>query len=507
VLRFQGFNEAGFVGGGMNPLRTDVGLWVINQGKLDLQGAVKTSWTQANGAIAQGARSVQLDQPPVGWAAGDELVVTPTARGDFNGFDVAAVSSVDQASVGVNAPLARAHPLAGPYSAEVANLSRNVRIEGTSAARSHVFMRSSAPQTINYVELRHMGVRDVAGRYPLHFHMAGDGSRGSQVTGTVVRDAGHHAFVAHMSNGITFRDTVAFNVTADPYWWDPPPHAECRAEGDPRRDPRRPVCSPSKSADVAIVHGLAAKVPGNGCCLSNIPNSSRLSGFELSDGPGNSVTDSVAVGVASDNAGQASGFEWPEGSGVGDAAVWTFDRNRSHNNVDNGLFVWQNVAPVHPVDNFVGYNNGKQGIDHGAYSNQYRYTNAVLFGNGRAPMQQRATSKSDPGMQIIDTTFDAKGSSQKAGIVDGDHRVEPKRPTLYLRPRIVDADHAVAFIRGEPNGPNRIDVVCPTLVRTPNIVRFSGGNSGNVLRWQTCDGKATEYTPANPNGRSIPRFR
>ena len=52
--------------------------------------------------------------------------------------------------------------------------------------------------------------------------MCGDGSRGSQVVGTVVRDCGSHAFVPHKSNGISFTDCVAYDVNEDAYWWDAP---------------------------------------------------------------------------------------------------------------------------------------------------------------------------------------------------------------------------------------------------------------------------------------------
>ena len=50
--------------------------------------------------------------------------------------------------------------------------------------------------------------------------MAEDGTRGSTLTGVVVRDCNSHAFVPHFSFGITFRECISFNTVSDAYWWD-----------------------------------------------------------------------------------------------------------------------------------------------------------------------------------------------------------------------------------------------------------------------------------------------
>jgi hypothetical protein len=45
-LTFQGVNEAKFVGGGMDVMASDVGLWVVDAGVLDLEGAPRRAWTR-----------------------------------------------------------------------------------------------------------------------------------------------------------------------------------------------------------------------------------------------------------------------------------------------------------------------------------------------------------------------------------------------------------------------------------------------------------------------------
>ena len=77
-LTFQGFNETDFVGGGMNPVASDVGLWVMGAGQLDLSGSTKAAWSRLSGAASAGAVTITLESDPVGWRVGDALSVAPT---------------------------------------------------------------------------------------------------------------------------------------------------------------------------------------------------------------------------------------------------------------------------------------------------------------------------------------------------------------------------------------------------------------------------------------------
>src|SRR5690606_32587984 len=61
---------------------------------------------------------------------------------------------------------------------------------------------------------------DSTGRCGIHIHMAGDRSRGTLVEGVCIRYARNHAFVAHGSHGLTFRDTNAYNVWRETDRWD-----------------------------------------------------------------------------------------------------------------------------------------------------------------------------------------------------------------------------------------------------------------------------------------------
>jgi hypothetical protein len=384
TLRFVGVDERAFKGGGMDPIASDVGLWVTGHGQLALVGSRKLAWTRAEGMPA-GAAKLSLDTNPVGWRPGDELAIAPTQApnvGDasWDGFDETAVRAVSGRSVSITRATERAHPeVAGLWRPEVLNLTRNVRIEGTPRGRTHVMITANRPQTVAYVQIRYVGPRQAAeeftslvrGRYGLHFHMMGDGSRGSRVTGTVVRDAGSYAFVPHRSHGISFRDTISYNTMDGAYWWDNAP--DNRTAGD-------------ETHDTLYDRAVAAKVRTDPDFRGY-----RLAGFSLLQGLRNEVRNSVAVGVQGNE--DASGFSWPESSGANGHGVWKFETgNVAHNNKVDGIFAWQNDGQPHRISGFTAYHNGAFGIDHGAYQNGYQYDHSTLYGNGAGAIRSRASS-------------------------------------------------------------------------------------------------------------------
>jgi len=452
LLRFTGIDESKFQGGGLDPLPSDVGLWVMGDGVLDTQGADKTDWTRVKGAVDAGATSITLGSPPTGWRAGDDISLAPTeppSVGDasWNGFDDATVTAVSGATVELSRATSRPHPsVDGRWTAEIMNLTRNVLIEGTPKGRSHIFIRSTRPQSIKNTEIRYMGPRKkgeegftepVAGRYGLHFHHAMDGSRGSIVSGTVVRDTTSHAFVAHMSHGVTFDSTVSYNTFDEAYWWDPPTE-------------RYPEPPDSFSHDIVYQNAMAARVH-----YDPEFRGYRLTGFFLGTGLRNAVHGCVAVGIAGN--GDSSGFEWPEVPGInvdGGAAdgsnSWLFHDNVAHNNLRQGIFVWQNNGNDHVVERFTGYHNGGAGVRWGAYTNRYHFIDNRLYGNAEGQFVALGLGGGGEhhqydGFKLVGSTLDAAGQSDYALRLPARSVVEPD--AQHLEPGGMIQDNTFAGYR------------------------------------------------------------
>ncbi|MCH8062421.1 MAG: hypothetical protein IH861_07955, partial [Chloroflexi bacterium] len=197
------------------------------------------------------------------------------------------------------------------------------------------------------------------GDFPLHWHLNGDSTRGTIVEGVVVINGANHAFWPHGSHGITFKDTIAKNISGDAYGWDGP--------GDNETCSFQKYCTRDNSNDITYDHALAYNVDnGNGS------RGFRLTGFLLGAGTGNVIRNSVATNVSPGHIKDCSGFHWPEGAnGNKGGNVWKFINNRSSSSSGcHGIFVWQNDGNPHVIDGFTG-----GGIDHGAYGNRYVYKN------------------------------------------------------------------------------------------------------------------------------------
>lgn len=532
LLRFVDVDEEAFVGSGMDVLDSDVGLWVMGDGQLAAVGARRTGWTRALTTINAGTSILDLEPAPVGWQTDDEIIVAPTAKpgtpdGHWDAFSGGKLLAGDGGTWTVDPEIAHTHPkVDGKWTAEVADLTRNVRIEGTPDGRSHIFIRSQHAQTIDYVGIRYMGPRKqtgdyttaVTGRYGLHFHMSGDGSIGSTVTGTVVRDTGAHAFVPHLSNGITFTDTVAYNTYDDAYWWDGAP------------DTRTPA---SASNDIVIDHALAARI------LTDPPyRGYRLAGFTLGNGFRDTIKNSAAVGVQGNK--NASGFHWPEGAGGGDpivqdrndvnGGVWNFPAgNIAHNNKVAGIFVWQNVSPdpPHIVDGFVGYRNAEYGIYHGAYSNNYDFRLVTLFDNGVAALHLSAAARdTDEGKGQFWQQVRFDGGSNSC-IESRDHNaagISPVWGTRFINPVFRNCPYGIHFEdtgEGQRNQPQQYDLIDPDFGTvtpfqfdppsspgvgvTPHLVRVQNGDTAYQVT-ATDPGGGTFVPEWNAWRKTIPPF-
>lgn len=439
---FVGVDEASFVGGGMDVLQSDVGLWVIDAGVLDLAGSRKLAWTRTANEIRAGATTIRLREDPTGWRAGDELVLTPTlspTRPDHHlAYDSVTVKAIDGRTVKLSAPTRFAHPRVTVgrghvLTAEVLNLTRNVGIEGTADGRAHVFIRSRRAQKIRNVSVRYMGPRQlhdeystgVLGRYPLHFHDCENGSRGSIVMGVVARECGNHAFVPHQSHGVRFRDCIAHDVFDDAFWWDP---------------------VPAFTDDTVFDQCLASLV------RSDPPvRGYRLTGFQLGAANGNIARGCVAVGVQGNST--AAGFVWPEST----AGSWTFQDCVAHNNNVHGIFVWQNNGLAHPITRFVGYHNGGAGISHGAYKNGYHYSDSILFANARSSLELHALSRADRQLTFRNLFMD-QGDLTPHCVVTAEHGLPAELPVLFQGCDLRGHTHSAFAFLADATNPEFFDI-------------------------------------------------
>ncbi|MGH9210717.1 MAG: hypothetical protein ACRD2C_08540 [Acidimicrobiales bacterium] len=411
LLSFVGVDEAAFVGDHtMEPLDSDVGVWVIGAGLLDLFGAPKTAWTHLSAEAASGATTITVEDA-TGWQLRDEVVITPTEPATVDGHwrhhDRRVVTAIAGNQVTLDQPIEHPHPFVTvrdgvTHRPEVLNVGRNVRIEGAPDGRAHVILlHAQQPQELGWVGLRHLGPRQgdegVLGRYALHFHMCDDGVRGSTVDGAVALDGGNHAFVVHLSNGVALGDCVVHDNVEDAYWWD----LGSSTEAPPSHDVIYERCVASYVRSGATPHDT--------------------SGFLVGAGEGNQARGCVASGVEGD-ALSACGFRWDAGSN--DHNIWIFEDNLTHNNSYSGIYYWQNNAPRTVIDRFTAY-HCRHGIRAGAYTNAVSYRDSVVYACSETGLFVEATNAGGgPGNGI---TYEGMYVDQ-AGLTD--YAVDISNPSL-----------------------------------------------------------------------------
>lgn len=406
TLIFTGIDESKFTGDGMEVLKSDVGLWVMGDGTLDLLGSSKTPWTRTANTVPVGATSFPLKAAPEGWRAGDEIVVVPTNTPSSDGrdwdgvkaqpidpyidqFERRRLTGIDGSTVNIDAALlhdshqqVEAGGGARRWTPEVLNLTRNVKIGGTVSGRTHIYIRSTKLQRIRYVEMQHMGPRKVQpgharpalvqGRYGLHFHHCGEGSRGSIVEGCAHRDNGSRVFVPHVSHGITMRNNVSFNSMEEAFWWD----------------------FQDLTHDTIWEDNVLACVRNNGI-------DSKSTGMLLGQGDGNIARRNVAIYAHSGDTHSSGAYLW----NANNEGVWEFEDNLAHS-CGTGLLVWQNTGTDHVIANYDSY-HCQTGIVHGAYINSYTYVSGYHY---KSPSFNEASSGNANGVVFQDVTFDGGGA-------------------------------------------------------------------------------------------------
>lgn len=447
VIRFRNIDENKFVGGGVDVLSTDVGLWVTGSGQLDLEGSLKDGWDGLRG---------EYDQKRV------EDYIAP--------------------------------------------ITRNMMIEGTATGQSHVFIKSTKPQSIKYVGFRWLGPRKdidgdgvkelVTGRYACHFHHSDNGSRGSVIEGCIARDCNNHVFVPHGSHGITMRNNIVYNVLESPFWYD----------------------LGHKTNDLLWENNLVVRVgyvPRAQDQDSGGAPTFGAGGFVLGFGDGNICRGNVVFGTSGDPR-SAGAYKWPEIRNDADVSLqlessWLFENNTGIN-CPSGEEVWQNNLYHHIIRNSTLI-NCEVPVSHGAYQNDYCRIGGYYKGG---PVDIRAASATTNRIRFEGVTFDAAGGDYCVQINEGP--LNGAAPILFRNCKFINYKKAAIINQNPGPGLKNVDVIDCGLgtshykVTVANeIIRVqNGGNAWQITKagaktippfapsqWGTGTGLTAQYYAAN----------
>jgi hypothetical protein len=363
--------------GGTSFVEGDIGVW--NSGRWDLHGApLRVTWTKLTAPAVPGALLLNVYDDVTDWQPGAWIVVTPTDLGSRLVNDsgnspqyeerqiVRVTRRTGYTEIAINAALQYRHEAAGDAVAEVALLTRNVVVTSKypgGTMQGHTMYMSGATGGISYAEFRDLGDFGCLGRYPVHFHMMGDSSRGMRVRGASIWRSDNNFMNIHASNGITVEDTVGYRTTGVGFFIGEP------AAG-------------MSTVDAVMVGNLAARVVyRQGALLSPADSRFRPSGFWIHT-YNTQLIGNVASGAWSLSF-YDSGFHLAEQMATTSGFnTFLMVRNEAHSNNGAGLFSWSNSDTPGTVVDFRSWRNGNAGIRWGAYDNRVRVHRAALFENG-----------------------------------------------------------------------------------------------------------------------------
>lgn len=412
TIRFTGIDENKFVGGGEKVLDSDVGMWVMGAGQLNLLGGTQFDWKKL-------------------------------------GTDYSAMETL------------------------AAGISSNMRIEGTAAGQSHLFIKSSRPQSIHFVQFRYMGPRKdanndkvkelVTGRYACHFHHSEDGSRGSIIEGCIARDCNNHVFVPHGSHGITMRGNIVYNVTEEPFWYD----------------------LGHRTHDLIWENNLVVKVgfvPRAQDQDSDGAPTFGAGGFVLGSGDGNICRGNVVIGTSGDPR-SAGAYIWPELRDDADNTKqledsWVFENNTAIN-CPSCEDVWQNNNRHHINRNTVAI-NCQVPVFHGAYQNDYCRVGGYYKGGY---VDIRAASSTTNRIRFEGVTFDADGGDYCVIINEGP--LNGVAPILFRNCVFKNYKVAALLDQNPGAGLKSVDLIDCNL--NPSQVKVTATKAGETVRIQNGD--------------------
>ncbi|HEX7709560.1 MAG TPA: G8 domain-containing protein [Sphingomonadaceae bacterium] len=333
----------------------DRGIMLLS-GTLSLHGDRTNTWTKlAKTAKAGSARIEVLNA--AGWRKGDTIVLAST---DFDPHQAEerTVTAVSGNALMLDKPLRYMHFGEITYGVdergEVGLLTRNIRIQASDdAAKSyfggHIMAMAGSKMYVSGVELSRMGQYLHLARYPIHWHIEGDGE-GQYIQNSSIHDTYSRCVTVHGTDNVRVENNVTFNTVGHCFFLEDAVETgnqilhnlailtKCHPDGKP--------CVPTDLGPFKTEDGKNFNLAGQDAKDILIPSDNTASSFWITN-PDNIYRDNVAAGS------EATGFwlatpQHPTGAFLnqkGSENIWPrstrlreFKGNVAHSNFDGFMF-------------------------------------------------------------------------------------------------------------------------------------------------------------------------
>ena len=199
---------------------------IADSGEVDLHGAnlFGSSWTRLGATANAGDSTITVQADVGGWRPGQQILLTSSSFKDEvqNQNEIMTVKNAYGSTIELESPLAFLHYGGEEYQSEVALLTRNIMIMGTSDVEAtnigpQIMLGGTKRHRIRGVLSYRMGQRNVKGAYPFHFHLLGSSPESYLFDNVVVRSF-YRCFVVHGTSNVQVMRNVAFDAAGHCYY-------------------------------------------------------------------------------------------------------------------------------------------------------------------------------------------------------------------------------------------------------------------------------------------------
>jgi hypothetical protein len=285
----------------------DRGIMLV-KGTLSLHGDRKNAWTKLAATARAGSAKIQVLDAK-GWRKGDVIALAST---DFDTAQAErrTIAAIDGNTVTLDQPLKYMH--FGKITdgvderGEVGLLTRNILIHASDDAEKsyfggHIMAMAGSKMYVSGVELSRMGQNMHLARYPIHWHIEGDG-QGQYIENSSIHDTYSRCVTVHGTNNLRIQNNVTYNTVGHCYFMEDAVETgnqflhnlamltKCHPDGKP--------CVPTNLAPFKTADGKNFNLAGQDAKDILLPSDNTASSFWITN-PGNIYRDNVAAGSES----------------------------------------------------------------------------------------------------------------------------------------------------------------------------------------------------------------
>ena len=192
---------------------------MLSGGTLNLHGNITNTWTRLAETAEKGSTIIKVLNAEQ-WQVGDEIVLAST---DYNPrqAETRHITAISGNTITLDQPLAYMHFGEITYGVdergEVGLLTRNIKVQASEdAAESyfggHIMAMITSKMYVEGVELNRMGQHMELARYPIHWHLVGEGGKGQYVRNAAIHDTFNRCVTVHGTNDLQIENNVTYNT-------------------------------------------------------------------------------------------------------------------------------------------------------------------------------------------------------------------------------------------------------------------------------------------------------